>query len=98
MELDKIRSDVESNGGKLASHETTLETMQLKLADMEDRSRGCNIRAIGLPEVIEGYNAVQFLTKSLSKCFPTLSNPEGEIMHAHCVYSDKNRKNLAPAP
>lgn len=31
VELDKIRSDVGSNSGRLATQEATLETMQLKL-------------------------------------------------------------------
>ncbi|CAK6979638.1 hypothetical protein KUCAC02_008291 [Scomber scombrus] len=83
VELDKIR------------YEATSETMQLKLADMEDRSRRCNVRAIGLPEGIEGSNAVQYLTKSLPKWFPTLGNLDGEIMRAHRVYSD-NRKRSGP--
>ena len=93
VELDKIRSDVDSNRGKLASQESALEMMQRKLADMEDRSRRCNIRVIGLPEGTEGSNAVQFLTKSLPKWFPTLSNMEGEIMRAHRVYSDDRKKS-----
>lgn len=96
VELDKVQSDVESNRGKLASHETMLETMQLKLADMEDRSRRCNVRDIGMPEGIEGSNAVQFLTKSLPKWFPTLSKLEDEVMRAHRVYSDNNRKRSGP--
>ena len=96
VELDKVRSDVESNRGKLASHETLLETMQLKLADMEDRSRRCNVRVIGLPERVEGSNAVQFIIKSLPKWFPTLSNLEDEVMRAHRVYSDNNRKKSGP--
>ena len=37
VKLEKIRSDVESNSGRLAIQEAMLETMQLKLADMEDR-------------------------------------------------------------
>lgn len=96
VELDKIRSDVESNRGKLASQETALEMMQRKLADMEDRSRRCNVRVIGLPAGSEGNNAVQFLTKSLPKWFPTLSNMEGEIMRAHRVYSDDRKKSRGP--
>ena len=97
-ESDKLQSDVGSNSGRLATQKATLETMQLKLADMEDRGRCCNIHAIGIPEGIEGSNAVQFLTESLSKWFPTLSRLEGKIMRAHRVYSDNNRKKSSPAP
>lgn len=96
VELNKIRSDVESNRRKLASQETALEMMQRKLADVEDRSKRCNVRVIGLPEGTEGYNAVQFLTKSMPKWFPTLSNMEGEIMRAHRVYSDDRKKSSGP--
>lgn len=58
LELEKIRSDVEGNRGKLAVQETALE-MQRKLADMEDRSRCCNVRVIGLPRGAEGSNLDQ---------------------------------------
>lgn len=58
LELEKIRSDVEGNRGKLAVQETALE-LQRKLADMEDRSRCCNVRVIGLPEGAEGSNLDQ---------------------------------------
>ncbi|KAI4824556.1 hypothetical protein KUCAC02_013060 [Chaenocephalus aceratus] len=43
-EMGKIRLDVVNNSGMLATHEDTLDMMQLKLADMEDRSRRCNVR------------------------------------------------------
>ncbi len=98
MELGKIRLDVESNSEKLVSQEAMLETMQLKLADMEDRSRRCNVCITRLPEGHEGSNAVQFLTKSLPKWFPTLGNLKGDIMHAYRVYSDNNKKKADPAP
>ncbi|KAL3040780.1 hypothetical protein OYC64_011723 [Pagothenia borchgrevinki] len=57
----------------LATHEATLDMMQLKLADMEDRSRRCNVRITGLAEGVEGSNAIQFLTHSLPKWFPSLT-------------------------
>lgn len=75
VELNKILSDVGSNSGRLATQESTLETMQLKLTDMEDRGRRCNVRAIGLPEGIDGSNVVQF--ESLPKWLPILSRLEG---------------------
>ena len=39
--MGKRRLDVVNNAGMLATHEATLDMMQLKLADMEDRSRRC---------------------------------------------------------
>lgn len=38
-EMGKIRSDVKGNSKLLATQDATLHQMQLKLADMEDRSR-----------------------------------------------------------
>jgi len=48
--------------------------MELKLADMEDRNRRCNIHVTGLGEGLEGSNATQFLSNSLPKWFPTLGD------------------------
>lgn len=88
VQLEKIRSDVESNRVKLATQEAMVETMQRKVADMADRSWYCKVCVFGLLEGTEGSNAVQFLAKSLLKWFPTLSNMDSEIMPPHCLYSD----------
>lgn len=96
LELEKIRSDVESNRVTLVSQENAVESMQRKLADMVDRSRCCNVRVLGLPEGTEGSNAVQFLANSLPKWFPTLGNMDGEIMRAHRIYSDDRKKSNVP--
>ncbi|KAI4822762.1 hypothetical protein KUCAC02_008291 [Chaenocephalus aceratus] len=78
----------------LVTHEATLDMMQLKLADMEDRSRRCNVRITGLAEGLEGSNAIPFLTHSLPKWFPSLSNLKGELMRAHRIYSDDRKKQV----
>lgn len=93
VEVGKIRGKVKDNSAQLSSHESMLDQMQLKLADMEDRSRRCNVRIIGLTEGIEGSNAVQFLTNSLPEWFPSLVDCRGEIMRAHRIYGDNNKKN-----
>lgn len=93
-EMGKIRLDVVKNSGMLATHEDTLDMMQLKLADMEDRSRRCNVRITGLAEGLEGSNAIQFLTHSLPKWFPSLGNLKGELMRAHRIYSDDRKKQV----
>lgn len=96
MELEKLRSHVKSNRGKLASQEFALEMMQRKMAEMEDWSWCCNVRVIELPEGIQGSNAIQFLTSSLPKWFPSLSAMDGEIMRAQRVYSDDRKKSNGP--
>lgn len=62
--------------------------IELKLADMEDRSRRCNIHVIGLKDGLEGSNAIQYLTRSLPEWFPTFAEVYIEIMRAHRFYSD----------
>ncbi|KAK1904429.1 LINE-1 type transposase domain containing protein 1 [Dissostichus eleginoides] len=59
-EMGKIRLDVVKNVGMLATHEATLDMMQLKLADMEDRSRRCNVRITGLAKDLKGLTPYNF--------------------------------------
>ncbi|KAK1893395.1 LINE-1 retrotransposable element ORF1 protein [Dissostichus eleginoides] len=91
-EMGKIRLDVVKNVGMLATPEVTLDMMQLKLEDMEDQSRRCNVRITGLADALEGSNAIRFLTK----WFPSLSNLKGELMRAHRIYNDDRKKQKAP--
>lgn len=42
-EMGKIQTDVKGNSKLLATQDALLQQMQLKLADMEDRNRQCNI-------------------------------------------------------
>lgn len=83
--MGKIRSEVKGNSSLLSHHEDVLKQLQLKLADMEDRNRRCNLRIVGLAEGVEGSNAVQFLTNSLPEWFPSLGDHNGEIMRAHQI-------------
>ncbi len=95
-ELGKIRAEVRDNSSMLSNHESTLEQMQLKLADMEDHSRRCNVRIVGLAEGVQGSNAGQFLTNSLPKWFPSLGDLQGEIMRAHRIYGDNKKRSGPP--
>lgn len=52
-ETGKIRSKVKDKAAVLSSHESMLEQLQSKLAEMEDRSRQCNVRIVGLAEGAE---------------------------------------------
>lgn len=93
-EVSVMRADVGANSSKLAEHDTELEAMRAKLADVEDRSRRCNVRINGLPEGLEGSNAIQFLTQKLPEWFPSLSNLQGEIMRAHRIYNRTGATNV----
>lgn len=82
-DVNTLKTSVVSNSSTLTRHDQALQAMELKLADMEDRNRRCNIRVTGLEEGLEGSNATQFLSHSLPKLFPTLSDIQIEIMRAH---------------
>lgn len=92
-DVNTLKTSVVSNSGTLTRHDQALQAMELKLADMEDRNRRCNIRVTGLEEGLEGSNATQFLSHSLPKWFPTLSDIQIEITRAHRIYND-NARNL----
>ena len=70
---------------------TTLQedtlTLRQKLTEMEDRSRRCNIRLVGLAEAAEGENAIQFLQQNLPVWIPSLAGEKIEIQRAHRIYT-----------
>ncbi len=82
-----LKHIVEDNSKSVANHPAKLQALDLKMADMEDKSRRYNIRVLGLKEGSEGSNAVQYLTRSLPKWLPSLQTEQLEIMWAHWIYS-----------
>ncbi len=68
-----------------ASLSDTVSVTQLKLADLEDRSRRNNICFHGLPEGAEGPNTQQYLMKQLCQWCPSLADPPLKIMRAHRI-------------
>ena len=89
--MDSLRTTVESNSSVLDNRDHAFEELEVKLADMEDRNRMCNIRVIGLKEGLEGSSATQYLSRSLSEWFPQLADLQIDILRAHRIYSE--RKN-----
>lgn len=60
---------------------------ELKLAEMEDRSRCNNVRIIGVKEGREADNPIRFLQKQLPVWIPTLQNKTViELDRAHRIY------------
>lgn len=47
-----------------------LLNLRRKVAEIEDRSQRSNLRFVGLPELVEGENAIQFLQGNLPCGFP----------------------------
>lgn len=92
VETQALRSDhsallkrTETLERTAASLSDTTSAIQLKLADLEDRSRRNNICFHGLPEGVEGPNAQQYLMKQLCQWCPSLADPPLEIMRAHRI-------------
>ena len=53
--------------------------LRQKVAEMEDRSRRSNLRLVGLPESVEGQNAIQFLQDNLPVWI--------KIQRARCIFT-----------
>uniref|UniRef100_A0A3Q3E6I8 L1 transposable element RRM domain-containing protein n=1 Tax=Labrus bergylta TaxID=56723 RepID=A0A3Q3E6I8_9LABR len=64
-----------------------------KIAEMEDRSRRCNIRLVGLVESAEGENAIQFLQDKLPEWIPSLVGEKIKIQQAHRIYTAQDKSN-----
>uniref|UniRef100_A0AAY5LAE1 L1 transposable element RRM domain-containing protein n=1 Tax=Esox lucius TaxID=8010 RepID=A0AAY5LAE1_ESOLU len=65
---------------------TQLDQLTTKLTDLEDRGRRNNVRLIGLPETVEGSDAVGYLKVNLPKWIPSLVGRDIDIERAHRVY------------
>lgn len=88
-----LKGTVNENSMAVADHKTALHTLELKLADMKDRNRRCNIRIIGLKEGAEGSNSVQFLNRALLEWFLSLPAEHPEIMRAHRIYDGRSARD-----
>lgn len=66
-------------------------TLRQKLTEMEDRSRRCNIRLVGLAKSAEGENAIQFLQQNLPVWILSLAGEKIEIQRAHRIYTSQDK-------
>ncbi|MGH0174667.1 UNVERIFIED_CONTAM: hypothetical protein FKN15_068818 [Acipenser sinensis] len=84
--VDFVRGELREQKKTVNNCPTRLESRERKVADLEDRSRRNSIRLVGLPEGIEGEDAVGFLQHMLPKWFPALSQWKFEIERGHWIY------------
>lgn len=89
--VDMFKATARNNSTTLNKHNQAFQDMESKLANMEDRSRRCNIRITGLEAGFKGSNATQFLSHTLPKWFPTLCDVQIEIMRVHRIYNGCNQ-------
>uniref|UniRef100_A0A8B9GUN5 L1 transposable element RRM domain-containing protein n=1 Tax=Astyanax mexicanus TaxID=7994 RepID=A0A8B9GUN5_ASTMX len=73
-----------------------LNKLRAKLAELEDRSRRNNLRLVGLPEGLEGDDAIGFIQKHLPVWIPSLAGRAFEIERAHRVYSGASNTAFKP--
>lgn len=85
-EMATVESDTKKNSAAISTVQEKQRSFEQKMADLEDRSRRCNIRVYGLPENIEKDEPVQYLQRMLPVWFPTLKHPQPEIERAHRIF------------
>uniref|UniRef100_A0AAY5KS41 L1 transposable element RRM domain-containing protein n=1 Tax=Esox lucius TaxID=8010 RepID=A0AAY5KS41_ESOLU len=85
-----------ANGIKLALQEQQRDQLTTKLTDLEDRGRRNNVRLVGLPETVEGSDAVGYLKVNLPKWIPSLVGRDIDIERAHRVYDGGEAKSNKP--
>ncbi len=70
-----------------------VDSLQEKLARIEDKSRQSNIRLVGLKEGVEGDHSLGFIQNYLPKWIPSLAGKVMEIERAHRIYSGERSKS-----
>ncbi len=70
--LDATSANVRAVKHDVGDIQKELLNLRQKVAEMEDRSRRSNLRLVGLPELAEGENAIQFLQDNLPLWIPSL--------------------------
>ncbi|CAM4526591.1 unnamed protein product [Leuciscus chuanchicus] len=70
-----------------------VDSLQEKLARIEDKSRQSNVRLVGLKEGVEGDDPLRFIQNNLPKWIPSLIGKVLEIERAHRIYSGERAKS-----
>lgn len=70
-----------------------VDSLQEKLARIEDKSRQSNVRLVGLKEGVEGDDPLRFIQNNLPKWIPSLAGKVLEVERAHRIYSGERAKS-----
>ncbi|MGH0137496.1 UNVERIFIED_CONTAM: hypothetical protein FKN15_063880 [Acipenser sinensis] len=95
-DMTALRTSVIGNKKAIIACEARMDRIEAMMADLENRNLRNNLCLIGLKEGDEGSNPIDFLSKTLPLCFPTLSGKTIEIMRAHRIYSDQSKSRDRP--
>lgn len=88
-DIKSLKKEAADNVRAVEVFEKRLVAMEAKLADLEDRSRRCNVHLVGLKEGAKGTQAAKYLEKSLREWFPSLDAGKVEVMRAHRIYDGR---------
>ncbi len=91
--VDSVQAAAREDKRAVTDLKDQLQRLTEKMTDMEDRCRRNNVRLVGLPEGMEGNDAVGFLRANLSKWIPSLRGRDVEIEQAHRVYDGGRGSN-----
>lgn len=91
-ELPTLKKDTKKVSVGISNTQEKLQSYQRKFANLEDRSRRCNIRGYGMPESAERDSPVQFPEKKVPVWFPTVKHLKPEIERAHRINSQSSPK------
>lgn len=93
--VDKIQADFRGVKKDIVNCSSEQHKLNLKVAELEDRSRRNNVRIVGLAPNREGDDPIGFLQKMLPVWIPTLSKKAPvEIDRAHRIYSQGTARTM----
>lgn len=81
----KLQERIKNVETTASIHGDSLDQIQSKLADLEDRSRRDNLQLMFLKEGAEKGDALAYLSANIPKWFPKLAANPPELMRAHRV-------------
>lgn len=84
--MDSIQAAAREDRRSATELRTQLEQLTTKLTDLEDRGRKNNVRLVGLPETVEGADAISYLKDNLPEWIPSLVGRDIDIERAYHVY------------
>ncbi|KAK7143490.1 hypothetical protein R3I93_014600 [Phoxinus phoxinus] len=85
--VESVQTAAREDRRSVIELKTQLDQLTTKLTDLEDRGRRNNVRLVGLPEAVEGSDAIGYLKDNLPKWIPSLVGRDIDIERAHRVYA-----------
>lgn len=94
--FDNMQVTVRAVKQESAETRLSVDKLQEKLIQYEDRQRRNNLRLVGLDEGEEKDDPIKFLQRNLPKWIPALEGRSIEIERAHRIYSGKEGRRDRP--